>query len=284
MERLTLIRWTEKNRGPFLQYIPNNMHSLISTPENICVGSIFGNHSCGAAIAEHENNRYYLRSIFIDPKVRLCGMGTYLLRGITGEVKKAGSKSFKFLYSPSMLAESRLSGIFERAGFRVANPVAISLSVLFGDLKIPNFPEKGHPGVEIMPLSALPNSLKKKYYADADDGIIPVYADVRTVQDEVLDFCTLACVVEGVLAGIIINLFTEGEIFTRSLYIYEHFRRTSITGLLIKHAIREAATVFKESEVVRTTPINMASYSLCEKVLGKKYLLKETEFVAEIRF
>jgi GNAT superfamily N-acetyltransferase len=280
LEKLSLVRVIPQNSRQFIQYIPGNMHKLVENPDNICVGAVYERYSCAAALAEKANGQFYLVSIFVDPQARRCGLGTYLLRGITGEVKKTEVNSLKFIYSPSMLEGGMLSGIFKRAGFRINDPIATSFSVRFGELKAPGFSQRGFPGVEIMRLSALPDRLMKKYIADADDGLIPPHADIRTAQGEVLNFCTLACVVGGKLAGVIINTRTQGEILVRSLYVYEAFRRKAITGLLIGSAIREATKVISKDDVVRITPISTVSYALCEKFLERKYFLKETEFLA----
>lgn len=285
MENLSLVRVTSKNSGPFLQYVPGNMQKLLETAANICVGAVYGSYSCGAALVERENDGgFYLRSIFIDPVARLCGMGTYLLRGITGEVQKTGVANLKFVYSPSLLECGTQSGIFKRAGFRVNNPVATSFSIRLGDIKVPDMSGKDVSGVEILRLSALPDPLQIKYIADADSGAIPPHADIRTATGQSLDFCTLVSLVKGEMAGIIINTFAEGEIVLRSLYIYKAFRRTVITGLLIDQAKKAAEAIFSEDDVVRITSINTESYSLCEKLFRNKYMLKETEFIAEYSF
>lgn len=285
MENLSLVRVTSKNNRPFLQYVPGNMQKLLENAENICVGVVYGSNSCGSALVEMEDDgSFYLRSIFIDPLARFCGLGTYLLRGITGEVQKTGAANLKFIYSPSILECRTLSGIFKRAGFRVNDPVATSFSIRFGDIKVPDLLGKDIPGVEILRLSALPDPLLKKYIADADNGSIPPHADIRTAKGKILDFCTLVCLVKGELAGIIINTFTEGEIVLRSLYIYKTFRRTAITGLLISQAKKAAEAIISDDDVVRTTSINTESYSLCEKLFRNNYRLKETEFIAEYIF
>lgn len=283
MEKLTLVRIIPQNSGPFRQYVPSNMQEMLENKDNICVGVIYGLNSCAVAIAELTNDQYYLRSVFVDPKVRLCGLGTYILRGITGEVRKIGAAGLKFLYSPSMLEGARLSGIFKKVGFRV-DPVATSFSILFEEIKAAVYTREDRPGVKILSLSTLPEDLWEKYQTDADNGLIPPYADVSTAQGEILDACTLACVVEGRLAGIIIITRMETEVLLRGLYIYEGFRKTSVTGLLIGRAIEEGSAILSDKDIVRTTALNFDSYALCERYFMKNCLLKETEFCAEYHF
>ena len=82
MERLTLWLVGPEDKA-FSQYIPENFRAMLGRDDTVCVGAAYGTSACGAALAQREQGGdYCLRYIFVDPKARLCGLGTYLLRGL----------------------------------------------------------------------------------------------------------------------------------------------------------------------------------------------------------
>ena len=129
MERLTL--WlVGPEPGAFSQYIPGNFRALLGREDTVCVGAVYGAAACGAALAQQEQgNSYCLRYIFVDPRARLCGLGTYLLRGLLGQLRIQGAREVRAVYSPSMLEDGRQTlSILERAGFSRPKPAATSFS------------------------------------------------------------------------------------------------------------------------------------------------------------
>ena len=96
------------------------MFGLLGRDDTVCVGAVCGSAACGAAIAQREQGGglCYLRYIFVDPKARLCGLGTYLLRGLLGQLRSRGAQEVQAIFSPSMLESGgQTLGILERAGF-----------------------------------------------------------------------------------------------------------------------------------------------------------------------
>ena len=124
----------------FLQYVPGNFRPLLGQEGTVCVGAVFDGQACAAALAQESRyGTYYLRYIFVDPKARLCGLGTYLLRGLLGQVRTRGGQEVKAVYSPGMLEnETQILGILERAGFSHPEPAATGFSTRLGD--IPDVP------------------------------------------------------------------------------------------------------------------------------------------------
>src|SRR5699024_8926404 len=101
MDNLRLLRVGPEEQA-FLQYIPGNLRPLLGQDDIVCVGAVYGVHACGAALAQRDQRGVYdLRYIFIDPAVRLCGLGTYLLRGLLGQLRAMGTRQVRAIYSPS---------------------------------------------------------------------------------------------------------------------------------------------------------------------------------------
>ena len=117
MEELTLVRVREAEE-PFSQYLPKNFHPLLSREDNLCVGAVYKGMACAAALAEAADfGEYHLRYIFVDPAARLCGLGTYLLNGLIGQLQKMGAVRLKAIYTPKMvekLVAMRLFHTFNR--------------------------------------------------------------------------------------------------------------------------------------------------------------------------
>ena len=127
MERLSL-RLVGPGDRAFQQYIPGNLRSLLGRDDTVCVGAVYEAASCGAALAQREQwgDSYELRYIFVDPRARLCGLGTYLLRGLLGQLRARGAREVRAVYSAGMLENGgQRLGILERAGFPVVENAAL---------------------------------------------------------------------------------------------------------------------------------------------------------------
>ena len=134
MERLRLCAVGPSDRA-FLQYIPASLQPLLDRPATVCVGAVYDGAACGAALAEKCPEGYYLRYVFIDPAARLCGLGTYLVRGLLGQVAARGAGELAAVYTPEMIqGEGRTLGILTRAGFSRPAPFATSFSTRLGDI------------------------------------------------------------------------------------------------------------------------------------------------------
>lgn len=142
MERLGLWLVGPEDRA-FAQYVPGNLRPLLGREDTVCVGAVYEGMACGAALAELERGgSCYLRYLFVDPAARLCGLGTYLLRGLMGKARELGACQVKALYTPSMLERKDQSmGVLERAGFSRPKPVATQFSAWLGDIPGVKFPE-----------------------------------------------------------------------------------------------------------------------------------------------
>ena len=135
MERLRL-QLVGPEDGAFRQYIPGNLRPLVGREDTVCVGAAYGAAACGAALAQRDRrDGYDLRYIFIDPSARLCGLGTYLLRGLLGQLRARGARQVRAIYTPGMLeGGGQTLGILERAGFSAPEPVSTGFSTRLGDI------------------------------------------------------------------------------------------------------------------------------------------------------
>ena len=183
MEQLRLYLIGPEDRA-FFQYIPGNFRGLLGRDDTVCVGAVCGSAACGAAIAQREQGGglCYLRYIFVDPKARLCGLGTYLLRGLLGQLRSRGAQEVQAIFSPSMLESGgQTLGILERAGFSRPKPVSTGFSTRLGD--IPDV--KYGPSPEMAVYSALdaPQAVRDAYLSLLDAGELPELEGLAVHED-----------------------------------------------------------------------------------------------------
>ena len=283
MERLILCL-VEEGGTAFSQYIPGNFRPLLGREGTVCVGAVFDGLACGAALAEeHSHGTYYLRYIYVDPKARLCGLGTYLLRGLLGQVRARGGREVKAVYSPSMLeGEKQTLSILERVGFSRPEPFSTVFSTRLGD--IPDV--KRAPGGDLAVYSALdvPEAVQDAYQELLEGGELPAFADARTLDrpwEELSSFCT----VNGALAGVFL-LDRRGEgCHIAGLYVLPGFRGGRTAAALIARTLRAARAILPPDTPVWTSAIHRNAYSMCDKLLrlGDR-AEKETELCSVYRF
>ena len=283
MEELTLLR-VRGAEGPFLQYLPQNFHPLLEREENVCVGAVYRGMACGAALAEASSpGEYSLRYIFVDPAARLCGLGTYLLEGLLGQLQEEGAWQVKALYSPGMLANGgQTLGILERAGFSPPKPISTAFSVRLRDIRDPNptLPER----MEVYNALELPQPLVDAYEDLVLDGTLPEFADARQLKAPSAEL-TSFCAVDGALAGVLLVDRREDSLCVAGLYVGEGYRRGRTAAALISKTLREARELCPPETEVFTSAINRDSFSICDKLFqrsGTTY--KETEFLSVFQF
>ena len=103
MEELHLRLVGPEDRA-FHPYVPGNLRPLLGREGTVCVGAAYGAAACGAALAQRDRGGGYdLRYICVDPAARLCGLGTYLLRGLLGQLRTQGAREVRAIYTPGML-------------------------------------------------------------------------------------------------------------------------------------------------------------------------------------
>ena len=283
MDNLRLLRVGPEEQA-FLQYIPGNLRPLLGQDDIVCVGAVYGVLACGAALAQRDQRGVYdLRYIFIDPAVRLCGLGTYLLRGLLGQLRAMGTRQVRAIYSPSMLEDGRQTlGILQRAGFTQSKPVTTGFSTQLKDL--PNLQPIAAPEVAVYSAAGVPQAVKDAYWALLDAGELPPFADTRDLERpwwELSSFCT----VHGNLSGwLLVDRKGEG-CHVAGLYVLPAFRGSWTAAALIARSIRAAKVLAPPETTVWASAIGRDSFSLCDKLLrlGNR-AMKETEFSAVYTF
>ena len=283
MERLTLHQVGAKDTA-FLQYVPGSFHPLLEQTENICVGAVFDGRACAAALAQyHRPGEYYLRYIFVDPAARLCGLGTYLLRGLLGHIRARGGRTVKVVYSPSMLEEGKQTlGILTRAGFSRPQPSATGFSTRLGDIPDVELPHA--PDLAVYSALEAPEEVQKAYQALLEAGNLPVFADAEELErpwGELSSFCTE----RGALSGFLL-IDRKGEgCHVAGLYVLPGFRGGRTAALLIARTIRAGKALLPPEAPVWASAIDRNAYSMCDKLLrlGDR-AEKETEFCSVYTF
>ena len=277
MEPLTL-RLIGPGDTAFLQYVPGNFRPLLGREEIVCVGAVYRGAACGAALAQRDRwGEYYLRYIFVDPKARLCGLGTYLLRGLLGQVRAQGGTQVQALYSPSMLEGGRQTlGILERAGFSRPKPVSTSFSTRLGD--IPDLHITLPPELAVYSALEAPKPVQDAYMDLLESGEVPDFADAEELVhpwEELSSFCTE----KGTLSGWLLMDHKGEGCHLAGLYVRPEFRGGRTTAALLAWSIRTAKAMLPPETEVWTSTIDRGAFSLCDKLLrlGDR-AVKETEF------
>lgn len=282
MERLRLCTIGPADRA-FLPYIPGNFQPLLEKPETVCVGAVYDGASCGAALAELCPEGYYLRYVFVDPAARLCGLGTYLIRGLLGQVKARGESELKAVYSPDMLSEGRQTlGMLERVGFSRPEPFGTGFSTCLGDI----------PPVRIdLPLAMavysaqdLPKRYRQTYEQLLAAEEVPAFGRLSSLEacwPELSSFCVTA----GELSGWFL-LDRKGEgCHLAGLYVRPGFRRGRTAAALIAYSLQTARELLPPETVVWTSAIDRGAYALCDKLLRQgAQAEKVTEVYSVYRF
>lgn len=283
MEHLTL-RLIGPEDTAFSQYVPGNFRPLLGQGGTVCVGAAYGRAACGAALAQQDRwGTYDLRYIFVDPKARLCGLGTYLLRGLLGQIQSRGGTQVRALYSPSMLEDGRQTlGILERAGFSRPEPVSTGFSTRLGD--IPDLRITPPPELAVYSALEAPEGVQGAYLALLEAGALPGFADAEELVHpwgELSSFCTE----NGTLSGwFLIDHKGEG-CHLAGLYVPPEFRGGRTAAALIARSIRAAKAMLPPETEVWTSAIDRNAFSLCDKLLRLgDGAVKETEFCAVYTF
>ena len=267
-----------------MQYIPGNLHALLGREDTVCVGAVYGTTACGAALAQREmGNHYNLLYIFVDPKARLCGLGTYLLRGLLGQLRSRGAQEVTAIYCPSMLEHGgQTLGILERAGFSRSKAAATGFSTRLGN--IPDVTLSPAPGLAVYHLLDSPKEVLDAYHSLLHAGNLPDFADTEYLTrpwKELSCFCTQ----DGALSGIFL-IDRKGEgCHLAGLYILPGFRGGRTAAALISRSIQTAKALLPPETEVWTSAIDRNAFSLCSKLLFKgERAEKETEFRAVYSF
>ena len=284
MEQLRLYLIGPEDRA-FFQYIPGNFQSLLGRDDTVCVGAVCGSAACGAAIAQREQGGglCYLRYIFVDPKARLCGLGTYLLRGLLGQLRSRGAQEVQAIFSPSMLESGgQTLGILERAGFSRPKPVSTGFSTRLGD--IPDVKYGPSPEMAVYSVLDAPQAVRDAYLSLLDAGELPELADLDRLDrpwEELSGFCTE----KGELSGVFL-LDHKGEgCHLAGLYVLPEFRGGRTAAALIAWCIRTAKALLPPETEVWASAIDRNAFSLCEKLMRRGDLaVKETELCAVYTF
>ena len=276
MEELHL-RLVGPKDGAFLQYVPGNFRELLGQDGTVCVGAVYGRSACGAALARRDRwGGYELCYIFVDPRARLCGLGSYLLRGLLGQLRERGAWQVRAFCSPGMWESGRLSGILERAGFSPPEPVSTGFSTRLGD--IPHVTPPAAPELAVYSALEAPEEVRDAYLALLDAGELPGFADAGRLERpwrELSSFCTVG----GALSGwLLIDRRGEG-CHLAGLYVQPEFRRGRTAAALIARSLQAARELLPPETEVWASAIDRNAFSLCDKLLRQGgRAVKETEF------
>ncbi len=283
MERLNLYR---VNRGDtaFLPYIPSCFHPLLEQKETVCVGAVYEGASCGAALAEcSAPGEYDLRYLFVDPNARLCGLGTYLLRGLLGQLRERKASCIRAIYSPSMLEGGKQTlNILQRAGFSSPKPISTGFSTCLGDIPEPD--AQLPPSMAVYSAIDAPPEVQEAYVDLLEANALPPFADARTMQAPWAELCSF-CTVKEELSGVFLISRKKEGIHLEGLYVLPEYRRGRTAWALISRSLRAARAILPPETKVWTSAISRESFSLCDKLLrlgGRAE--KETEFYCIYRF
>lgn len=268
----------------FLQYLPGNMHRLLEQDRTVCVGVIYRSMACGAALAEYTGlGEYHLRYIFVDPAARLCGVGTYLLRGLLGELNKTGAMLVKAVYSPGMLEENKQNlGILTRAGFSASKPISTAFSVQLGNIRCVGvrLPE----GMTVYSAKELPEEMIPQYETMVEWERLPRFIDARNLRSPSPEMSTFCCV-DGKLAGILLIDVCEDGLCVAGFHVMEEHRKGRAAAAMIDRTICEANRLYPPETVVYTSAINRDSFALCDKLFQRgPTTSKETELLSVYSF
>ena len=283
MERLTLWLVGPEDKA-FSQYIPENFRAMLGRDDTVCVGAAYGTSACGAALAQREQGGdCCLRYIFVDPKARLCGLGTYLLRGLLGQLCARGAREVKAIYSPSMLENGKQTlGILERAGFSRPKAVSTSFSTQLGD--IPDVKFSPSPGLTVYSVQDSPAAVQDSYLSMLDAGELPDFADMNRLTrpwGELSSFC----VEQDTLSGVFLIDHRGEGCHLAGLYVLPEFRGGRTAAALIARSIGAARTILPPETEVWASAIDRNAFSLCDRLLlwGNR-AVRETEFCAVYSF
>ena len=283
MEQLHL-RLVGPEDGAFAQYVPGNLRPLLGRDGVVCVGAVYGAAACGAALAQRDRwGGYDLRYIFIDPAARLCGLGTYLLRGLLGQLRAQGARQVRAVYTPGMLEGGRQTlGILERAGFSPPEPMSTGFSTRLGD--IPDVKIALPPEMAVYSALETPEAAQDQYLALLETGDLPDFADMEELDRPWGDLSSF-CTVDGVLSGWFF-LDRRGEgCHLACLYVLPEFRSGRTAAALIARSLRAARELLPPETEVWASAIDRTAFSLCDKLLrlGDR-AVKETELCSVYTF
>ena len=283
MQRLSL-RAIAPGDTAFSQYLPGNFRPLVGREDTVGGGAVFDGLACAAALAQETGpGTYHLRYIFVDPKARLCGLGTYLLEGLLGQVRARGGREVKAVYSPSMLEEGKQTlGILERAGFSPSEPFSTGFSTRLGDIPQVSIPLSR----ELAVYSALdaPEKVQDAYQALLEAGALPPFADAGELKGPWGELSSFATVKEELSGLFLIDRKGEG-CHLAGLYVLPPFRHGRTAAALIARSLQATKKLLPPDTPVWASAIDRNAYSICEKLLrlGDR-AEKETEFCAVYTF
>ena len=274
-EPLRLLRIREP--GPFAGYIPPNMHCAAKRAENICIGAAYLDKACGAVLAESTLEGWYVRSVYVDPSARLCGLGTYLLRALIGAVQAAGAEELTLMYTPGMLEGGNVSGAFQRAGFSPPQPYASIFTVPLGAIYTPAAPDTR---MTAEPILTAPPAVKEAYHQKLISGGFPAFVSDDGFLYPPEPRCCLLAYTEDKVAGAIAVFHDEArkELYVRGLYVGELYRGRGVAQTLIRRALETALQIYGPEYPVRTSPITRTLYELCDRYFMHGHGSKETIF------
>ena len=257
---------------------------MLGRDDTVCVGAAYGTSACGAALAQREQGGdYCLRYIFVDPKARLCGLGTYLLRGLLGQLCARGAREVKAIYSPSMLENGKQTlGILERAGFSRPKAVSTSFSTQLGD--IPDVSVPPSPSLAVYSVLDAPPEVQNAYQVLLGSGALPDFANLAYLTHPWKELSSF-CMENGALSGIFL-IDRKGEgCHLAGLYVLPAFRGGRTAAALLAQSIRTAKAILPPETEVWASAIDRNAFSLCDKLLLRgNRAVKETELCSIYRF
>jgi len=265
-----------------MQYIPGNLRALAKDKRNYAIGTVYDGKACGAALCEATNTGCYLRSVFVDPAVRLCGVGTLLLRGLLGVVGADGWDELVFIYTEDMLERAPLSGCFTRAGFSTPSPVSTFFSAPLDSITLPEV----YTDAAVYSFDRVPGNVWEQYQALTECGKYPPYVDAKMVNaDDIVNKCSFIAVDhEGQPAGVILVLKQDEGLYVNGVFVPERQRSTRMGMGLMFAALHAARLRYPGTTNVSVSTINAMSFKICDSAFDNKVRTKYTEFKVSYTF
>lgn len=279
MEELALVEVTGPE-GPFARYVPENFRPQVGRRDWLCVGAVWRNMACAAAVAQLvPESGWHLRYIYVDPAARGQGLGTYLLRGLLGQVKARWGRQIRAVWTAGMVESGeQVPGVLARAGFSPPEPVGTVFSVPLG--RIPELKPFSAPGLAVYDGLHLPPEVEEEYHSLLWTGEIPPFADSRDMEGltpQLSSFCTAS----GQLAGVLLGQRTAEGLNLAGLWVRPSCRKGRTAALLIARSLSAARRAWPPDTWISTTAIDRTAFELALRFFRPEDgARRETELMA----
>lgn len=287
MENIKLIRITPENLHCFSNYISKDLHEYIYDEDNIAVGCVYDNYSCGAALAIYERNRkYHLLSIYIDEKVRGKGFGKHTLLGLMGLCENNGADSLYVCYADSDFNGEEISPIFSSVGFAGPTSNGTTYVMKWKDLKndkfFNNIDGDYSSKQEIIPFRSMNEEQKRSYREKIKNDDIPEHLGIKAAKGKIIYDLTYASVRGDEVTGIFITTRIDDYVYINSVYTIEGKYSSFLP--LIRTVFTKAKEILDDDEEIKVTAATSVSEKLNKEIFGRAANQVEEEYLLEYEY